>query len=223
MRAVFFGAESVLDHQRSLVREAFGFPPRAHYGLVEGVANISECPQGRLHVDEDFALVELLPLEDNPALCRIVGTSLWNEAMPFVRYFTGDIAAIGDDQTCSCGRAGRIVERIDGRQEDFLVRADGTRVACFNQVMKHASHVREAQIHQHQPGSITLRYVPTSGFDEREETLLRDAFRSRLGQDMQIRFQPVSSIARTPTGKIRFVISDIQQAKIMRPDPTRSD
>jgi phenylacetate-CoA ligase len=218
VRAVFFGAENVLDHQRALLTEAFGFPPRSHYGLVEGVANISECPDGRFHVDEDFALVEFVPVEGAPGLHRIIGTTLWNEAMPLVRYDTGDVAVLDTDPaSCSCGRAGRRVERIDGRQEDLVVRRDGTRVACFNQVLKHASHIREAQIIQRHPGEMIFRFVPLEGFDQHELETLREAFATRLGSDMQIEIERVESIPRTRTGKIRLVVSEIDEARIARP------
>jgi phenylacetate-CoA ligase len=217
VRAVFFGAENVLDHQRELITRAFGFPPRSHYGLVEGVANISECPEGRFHVDEDFAWVEFLPIEGSEGLYRIVGTTLWNEAMPLVRYDTGDVAAIdADPQPCPCGRSGRQVRRIDGRQEDLIVRRDGTRVACFNQVLKHATHIREAQILQRRPGAITMRYVPLDGFPPEQLDRLREGFRARLGADMEIDFERVDAVPRTRTGKIRFVVSELEQGRIDR-------
>ena len=92
VRWVTIGAESLLPHQAAMIERAFGVKPIQHYGLAEGVANVSECELGSLHVDEDFAAVEFLPLEQT-ALYRIVGTDFSNPAMPLIRY----------DSTGRCG------------------------------------------------------------------------------------------------------------------------
>ena len=114
-----------------------------------------------------------------------------------VRYDTGDIAALDErPDPCPCGRAGRQVLRIDGRQEDLLVRRDGTRVACFNQVLKHATHIREAQILQRRPGAMVVRYVPLEGFRSDELERLKESFRARLGPDMEIEFERVAGVPR---------------------------
>jgi len=94
-RWVTVGAENLLAHQRHAIERMFGVTPRQHYGLAEGVANISECPQGTLHVDEDYSFVEFIPREHGFGH-RIVGTSLDNSAIPFLRYDTGDIATIDE-------------------------------------------------------------------------------------------------------------------------------
>ena len=64
VRWVTTGAENLLDHQRQLIQQAFGVRPRQHYGSTEAVANVSECEQGWLHVDEDFSAVEFEPSPD---------------------------------------------------------------------------------------------------------------------------------------------------------------
>ena len=56
------GAENLLDFQKVNIEKAFGVIPIQHYGQAEAVANISECPNRNLHVDEDFSYVEFIPL-----------------------------------------------------------------------------------------------------------------------------------------------------------------
>ena len=91
--------------------------PGPALGLAEAVANISECERGRLHVDEDFAAVEFVP-EQTGRRHRIVGCNFTNLATPLLRYDTGDLAVL-DDDGCDCGRPGRVVASVDGRQEDL--------------------------------------------------------------------------------------------------------
>jgi len=206
IRWVTVGAENLLVHQRDAIERMFGVTPRQHYGLAEGVANISECPGGTLHVDEDYSLVEFLPREDGSGH-RIVGTSLDNAAIPFVRYDTGDIATLPDGGgTCSCGRTGRVVETIDGRQEDYLVLSDGTKLGRVDHFFKDAVHIREAQIVQKQPGQATIRIVRGNGYTRADEQALRREMDDRLAGRLSFEFEYATDIPRGPNGKLRLVI-----------------
>ena len=57
-------------------------------------------------------------------LCQIVGTTIHNAAMPFLRYATGDFARLSH-QPCPCGRAFPVVENIEGRQDDYVITPSG--------------------------------------------------------------------------------------------------
>lgn len=108
-------------------------------------ANISQCLEGFLHVDEDFAAVEFLPAGGDQY--RIVGTNLSNLAFPLIRYDTGDLATL-TDAICECGRPGRIVEHLDGRQEDYVVTRSGAQLGRIDHIFKDMINIREAQIRQ---------------------------------------------------------------------------
>lgn len=108
-RIVTAVSEPLPDDQKALIEEAFGAPCRRHFGMTGWVGGISECPEGNLHVDEDFAHLELLPVGDD-GTCRIIGTGFANSAFPLIRYDTGVAAVPGPpDRRCSCGRVGRLV------------------------------------------------------------------------------------------------------------------
>lgn len=121
------GAENLLPQQRDLMQKAFGCPVRQHYGQAEAVANISECPSGHLHVDEDFSFVEFFPLDDQPDVYRIIGTNWSNPAFPLIRYDTGDLVHISAERP-TCPMTGRVVESVDGRKEDYVVLPSGARL-----------------------------------------------------------------------------------------------
>ena len=95
IRWVTTGAENLLPQQAVAIERAFGVRPRQHYGMAEAVANISECEQGSLHVDEDFAAVEFIPVGGNQF--RVVGTNFTNPATPLIRYDLLDLVTIDDD------------------------------------------------------------------------------------------------------------------------------
>lgn len=199
------GAENLLPLQARLIKDAFGVAPIQHYGLAEGVANASQCPKGLLHIDEDFAAVELLPQADG--VCRILGTNLCNEAMPLIRYDTGDLAR-PVAEGCSCGLPGRVLEWIDGRQEDVVELTDGSRVGRLDHLFKDAVYVAEAQIRQERPGACTIALVPRPGFTVADERALVRECHARFGERLSVTIEVVHSIERTSSGKLRLVVRE---------------
>ena len=213
VEAITTCSETLMPHQKTLIERAFGVKPRQHYALTEGTANMSECERGMLHVDEDFAAVEFLRLPGEDA-CRIVGTNFSNFATPLVRYDSHDLAVLPVSNGCGCGRTGRVVERVDGRQEDYVVLRDGTRIGRMDHLFKDMVNIREAQIHQSRPGEITIRVVRREGYGRAdEEGLLREAER-RIGDGASVAIEYVRELPRSPAGKLRLVVSDVPGASI---------
>ncbi len=213
VRWVTTGAENLLAHQAQLIEQAFGVRPRQHYGLAEGVANLSECERGFLHVDEDFAAVEFIP-DAASGVYRIVGTNFTNLAMPFLRYDTGDLAALAGSE-CSCGRPGRVVVSVDGRQEDYVILPNGARIGRLDHVFKDLVNVREAQILQRRTGALEVRVVPRGVFGPADRALLLKELRKRVGQEISVTVSLAEKLERGPTGKLRFVISELPAAQMV--------
>src|SRR5258708_7687589 len=124
--------------------------------MAEGAATASEGECGTLHVDEDFAAVEFVPAADGAL--RVVGTNFTNAATPLIRYDVGDLVTLGVSP-CQCGRPGRTVAAVDGRQEDYIVLSNGARLGRLDHVFKDLINIREAQIRQRRAGEITVRIV----------------------------------------------------------------
>jgi phenylacetate-CoA ligase len=211
-RWVTTGAENLLPHQATVIDRAFGVRPIQHYGLAEGVANVSECELGSLHVDEDYAAVEFVPVDDG--LHRIIGTNLTNFAAPLLRYDSQDMAFLVAGSSCSCGRPGRIVERIDGRLEDYVVLGNGARVGRMDHIFKDMVNVSEAQIHQTTPGAMVIRVVRGDRYTDADEHTLLEEAAKRVGRDMKVDIDYVHTLPRTSAGKLRFVVSEVKGASI---------
>ncbi len=210
-RWVTVGAENLLQQQAAIVERAFGVKPVQHYGMAEAVANISECSVGKLHVDEDFSAVEFL--DDESGGRKVIGTNFSNYATPLLRYDAQDVVWMGTN-TCDCGLPGRIIDSIDGRQEDYVVLKNGARIGRLDHIFKDMVRVREAQIIQRDSGKIVVRIVRASSYDESDERTLRHEFAQRLGRDAQIDLEYVDSLRRTGSGKLRFVISEIKENQL---------
>ncbi|GAC1417867.1 MAG: phenylacetate--CoA ligase [Candidatus Velthaea sp.] len=122
------GAEAWTKEMRAELEEQLGVTATNIYGLTEiigpGVAN--EClHKTGLHFQEDHFLPEILdpqthaPLPDG-ARGELVITALTREAMPVLRYRTGDLTCIWHD-ACPCGRTTARIDWLTGRVDDMLV------------------------------------------------------------------------------------------------------
>lgn len=199
------GAENLLDHQISLIESAFGTRPFQHYGLAEGVANISQLPTGEWQIDQDFAYVELIPTNVEDDLYHIVGTNYCNLSFPLLRYQTNDLARVK--------RVGEEIEiiSIDGRKDDFITLPNGVKLGRLGFIFKNADFVKEAQIYQKSRKEVVLRVVQGMTYNKRlHEEFLRKECRQRMGSEMEITFQYLDKIPRTASGKFRYVVSDVK-------------
>lgn len=207
LKIVTVGAENLLSAQKRIIEEVFQAPVKQHYGLAEGVANISEHPDGMLRADQDFAFTEFIPVDaSNPSICRIIGTNYSNTAFPLIRYDTGDIAHINWNENGS-----PIILSIDGRQEDYISLPNGVKLGRLDHIFKDLTEVQEAQIYQPQIDTVILRIVKGARYDElnQEKSILSESVK-RLGKDVKIKIEYLNSIPRTKSGKLKFVISDIK-------------
>jgi phenylacetate-CoA ligase len=216
LRWITTGAENLLPQQRALLERAFGVRPRQHYGMAEAVGNASECEAGRLHVDEDFAAIEFLPEarpeDDRDEAYRVVGTNFTNPATPLIRYAVSDRVRL-ENSGCSCGRPGRILAQVDGRQEDYVISASGARVGRLDHIFKDLTNVREAQIVQDSREEVRIRVVRGQHFTATDEAALLREAAARLGAT-RVRLEYPEQLERSATGKLRFVINRLAEGQI---------
>lgn len=220
IRWITIGAENLLPQQAELIERAFGVRPRQHYGMEEAVANFSECIYGALHVDEDFSAVEFVPNPEGEGY-KVIGTNFSNPATPLIRYDVGDVVELGSG-SCPCGLPGRIVKRVDGRQEDYVILKNGARLGRMDLFFKDMVAIREAQIYQNKPGLIIVRVVRSSSYNEDDEKRLLYEFYKRIGNQGEVKIEYVNRIERTKAGKLRFVISDLEEGRLTGYPPSTS-
>jgi len=127
LRIGCFGAEPWSDESRKELEEALHIKAYDSYGLSEmmGPGVAFECQeQNGLHIWEDHFLIEILDKNEMPCAPgepgELVVTSLTKEAMPLIRYHTGDVTYIMEDK-CPCGRVSRRLHRFLGRADDMLI------------------------------------------------------------------------------------------------------
>ncbi len=129
LRYGIHGAEPWTDAMRARIEAAFGGDAIDIYGLSEiiGPGVACECREAKdgLHIQEDAFLAEVVdpatgaPLPEGE-VGELVLTTLRKEAMPLLRYRTGDLCSLTRG-TCRCGRTTARMSRIKGRVDDMLI------------------------------------------------------------------------------------------------------
>ena len=105
--------------------------------------------------------------------------------------------------------------RIDGRQEDYVILRNGARLGRMDHIFKDLTAIREAQIFQDTPGRIVVRVVKNPRYGSQDEAQLLQEFRKRVGEEATVEVEYPERIARTESGKLRFVISKIGAGKLV--------
>lgn len=103
----------------AIVAEAFGCSPRSLYQATEGFLGVA-CREGKIHLNEDFVHVELLPIDAIGGGVTPVVTDFTRRAQAMLRYCLNDVL-VPCDGVCACGSPLKALERIEGRVDDVLL------------------------------------------------------------------------------------------------------
>jgi phenylacetate-CoA ligase len=208
-KMIFTGAENLYDNHCRLMRKVFNANVTDEYGFSEGCGNASRCEHEVFHEDFEFGILECgesESIDGDKRQGRIIATGFASYGMPFLRYDVGDIGT-WKDVTCACGRKSKVLIRIEGRVEDFVVTPEGRKILRFDYIFKDAHNVCDAQVVQKEIGEISLLVMRRPAYSQTDEDHLRREIRNKISPRLLVAFEYVDEIAREPNGKIRAVKS----------------
>jgi phenylacetate-CoA ligase len=231
LRYGMFGAEPWTEGMRQELEELWGIVAIDFYGLSEiiGPGVAAECAQGRegLHVNEDHFLPEVVDPDTGKVLPagaegELVLTALTKEALPMLRYRTGDVTSL-DVEPCRCGRTTARMARIKGRTDDMLV-IKGVNLypsqleAALLTLPDLAPHYQLVVDRSQGFPTIEVHVEPADervrewgGFDSsRPEVIslsvrVRELLRAHLGLNPEVTIVPPKTIARSEGKAVRVV------------------
>jgi phenylacetate-CoA ligase len=128
LRLGLFGAEPWSEGIRSRLEEGMGISATDNYGLSElvgpGVSGECELKAG-MHISEDHFIAEVVHPASGKRLPEgepgeLVLTTLTREAVPVIRFRTGDLTVL-DRRPCDCGRRNARMSKVLGRADDMLI------------------------------------------------------------------------------------------------------
>ena len=201
-KVITLSSENVSWAQEDYINRIFGVYPMQNYAQCEAVATFRQRLDRRIFVDEDFAAVEFIPADDS-GMCRIVGTTLSNYAMPFLRYDTKDLA------TWRLTEEGREILTLDGRDEDDIRLRDGGSIRRLSRVFQDQLHITEAQIIQRSLDQVAFHVVRSPLYSEEDERRLEQAISGYLTDRIGWEIVYVEQLRRNKNGKVKFIISEL--------------
>ena len=214
--AVFTTAEKLYPTMKEKIGDVFNCDVYDAYGLNDGGLGAYECSEhSGLHIDTERSIMEVVDKDGNQLETgegEILATSLYNYAMPFIRYDTGDVGTIIDD-VCGCGREYKLLKELVGRSVDILVTPEGKNVHgwFFLYIFwDYCKGVKEYQVVQEKLDKIVIKIVPEEDFDEKQLDKIREIVRIR-SEGWNIEFKFVDEIERTGAGKYKFIVSEIRE------------
>jgi phenylacetate-CoA ligase len=207
--------------QRRTIEEVFGCPVTNRYGCEEVSLIACECERHHgLHVNADGVFVEIMRADDTGALTHsarpgepgsVVVTDLTNRAMPIIRYQVGDVAVLSE-RVCTCGRGLPLLERIEGRDADYVVTPAGELISGISLTENFALQVPgvvQFQIVQETVGRFLFRLVRGPEFGPGSLKRLGALATRHFGPEVEYRCEYLESIPPEPSGKYRFCISNV--------------
>jgi len=218
-KMIITASETTLDFQKQVIENAFGCKDYIWYGNTEYAGHITECNEGKLHVQPYHSHVRIVNAEGKDVAPGeegfIVATNFTNTAFPLINYNTKDIARLSEDQNCSCSKGGMIVDYIIGRIEDYIITPDGRYIGRLDHLFKDAKYVRNAQIEQNSLDGIIVRIEKENKYNQKIENIILKEAKKRLGTKVKIIFEYVNEIPKEKNGKFKFILQKLNSRDLL--------
>jgi len=212
-KAIFTTAEKLFDKQKELTEGVFSTKVFDNYGLNDGGISAFECERHcGMHIDMERAILEVVNNKGEQIINqkgKILATSLYNYALPFIRYDTGDLGIISNSE-CTCGRKLPLLKEIVGRVTDFLKLNNIIIGSPILTVLMGKFDIEQYQIIQEGPNSITCKIIKEKTYKKEDEEFIRKSFYKHVGK-INIKFNYVDLIPTTKAEKYKFIINNLEK------------
>lgn len=210
---VVTSSEVLTARARSVIEEAFGCRVVDYYGQSERVAFAYSHIKNEFYFLPGYAYIELSPVakEYDSELYEIIGTPLWNTAMPIIRYRTGDLIRVpgkaSEEQLERIRYGIEPFPEIVGRTDDwYLDSPDGVRLMGIPHIARDTENIHQMQIIQESLQDVRFLIIPSPDYNEADEQKILYNASLKLPQTMRISIEHVDRPIRTKQGKTPFVI-----------------
>jgi phenylacetate-CoA ligase len=207
------GSEILTKATADMARAALATRVIGYYGQAERVAWAYGDPHHGFRFLPSYSVNELRLVESSGELdtYEIVGTGLWNTAMPLVRYATGDRIRVRKGASPAAVAEGR--ERfpeILGRSGDYILSPSGARLLGIDHIPRGVPHVVRTQFIQESASAVRLLVIAAPGFDEGCRKLLLKHASLKLPPSMSVAIETTTQLVRNGSGKAPLVVRSFQ-------------
>ncbi|WP_245574786.1 phenylacetate--CoA ligase family protein [Gaetbulibacter saemankumensis] len=202
-------SEMLFEEDRALLESQFNIPVINEYGAAELGIIALETPQKQWLINNEDLFVEILD-NNNHILPygqqgRVVITSLFNKAHPFIRYDLGDIASLSKSSTL----IKPILKNLTGRTNDLVKLPSGKTAAGLTfyyvtkTIIEDSGNVKEFVIEQTQKDTFKISYVSNKTLSKDNVNNIKGAIDKYLEPNLNIVFERKDKLQREKSGKLK--------------------
>nr|WP_315154910.1 phenylacetate--CoA ligase family protein [uncultured Flavobacterium sp.] len=202
-------SEMLFEEDKLLLEKQFGIPIVNEYGASELDLIAFQNPDGQWQVNSETLFVEILD-DNNQAVPngtsgRIVITSLFNKAHPFIRYDIGDIGILDEKSTLKKP----ILKKLIGRTNDVAILPSGkkspglTFYYVTKSIIEDDGNVKEFIIKQTKIDHFEVEYVSDSELDGEKIEKINQAVALYLEPNLHFTFSRKNTLERNNRGKLK--------------------
>ena len=209
-------SEMLFEEDKTLMEKQFGVPVVNEYGASELDLIAFQNNNDEWQINSETLFVEILD-ENNNVLPlgkegRIVITSLYNKAHPFIRYDIGDIGILDEKSTLKKP----ILKKLIGRTNDIAVLPSGkkspglTFYYVTKSIIEDDGNVKEFVIKQTKIDTFDIEYVSQKELNNNQIKTIEKAISTYLENGLHFNFIRKDKLTRSKSGKLKQFVSLIK-------------
>jgi phenylacetate-CoA ligase len=209
LRACVVTSEMLFENDKLLLEKQLGVPIINEYGASELDLIAFQNPNGEWQVNSETLFIEIL--DENDVVLpygqegRIVITSLFNKAHPFIRYDIGDIGILDEKSTLQKP----ILKKLIGRTNDVAILPSGKKAPGLTfyyitkSVIEDDGNVKEFVIKQTQTDTFEIKYISETELNLTQIKKIEQAIILYLEPNLKFIFIRKNNLKRTKRGKLK--------------------
>ena len=209
LKACVVTSEMLFENDKQLMETQFGVSVVNEYGASELDLIAFQNPNDEWQVNSETLYVEILDEHDNILPYgeegRIIITSLYNKAHPFIRYDIGDVGVLSKESTIRKP----ILEKLIGRTNDIAILPSGKKAAGLTfyyitkSIIEDDGNVKEFIIKQLKLDTFEIIYASAEDISEFKIKTIKTEMENYLEKGLIILFKRQDQIERSKSGKLK--------------------
>lgn len=206
-------SEMLFQEDKTLMEKQFGVPIINEYGASELDLIAFQNTDDVWVVNSETLFVEILDENNNPLPNgqegRVVITSLFNKAHPFIRYDIGDIGILDEKSTPQKP----ILKKLIGRTNDIALLPSGkkspglTFYYVTKSIIEDNGNVKEFVVKQTKIDTFDIEYVSAIELTESQIKAIEKAITTYLETGLNFTFVKKEKLERGKSGKLKQFVS----------------
>ena len=209
-------SEMCFKEDKLLMEKYFGVQVINEYGASELDLIAFQNKENEWLINTSTLFVEILDNHNNPVpdgqSGRIVITSLYNKANPFIKYDVGDIGSI---QRINAKKV--ILKKLEGRNDDYVILADGKKAIgltfyyVIKSIIEKKNSIKEIKIKQIEIDFFELEYISDKVLTNTQKSEINIEMIRFLNYEVKVDFKKLNHLKRTKRGKLKQFTSLINK------------